>query len=188
MSTHHTMMFPKPYADFVARLRVPMGFVMAAAFAWFSQPTLDSIGLGVAVAVPGLLLRAWAAGHLRKNATLTTSGPYRFIRNPLYVGTLVVAMGLAAATAQPWLALLFALVFLAVYLPAITLEEQHLRSLFPDFGQYAGQVPLLFPYRRPYPSQSRFSFAQYMHNREYEAALGFLFGVVFLVLKANFLN
>lgn len=180
-------LFPKPYADVVARLRVPMGFVLVGAFAWFSQPTLRSVVLGTLVALPGLVLRGWAAGHLRKNATLTTSGPYRFIRNPLYVGTLIVALGLAAASAQLWLVALFAGVFLLVYLPAITLEEQHLQNLFPDFADYARRVPLLVPYCPPYPSAGRFSFRQYLFNREYEAGLGFLAGVAFLIAKAMFL-
>jgi protein-S-isoprenylcysteine O-methyltransferase Ste14 len=180
--------FPKAYADYVARLRVPIGFVLVAAFAWFSEPTTESVLIGVTCAIPGLLLRAWAAGHLRKNSTLTTSGPYRFIRNPLYAGTLIVALGLAVATRRPELAALFAAVFLLVYLPAITLEEQHLRNLFPNFADYQRRVPLLIPYRAPISASQSFSFGQYMHNREYEAALGFLAGIAFLVAKANFLG
>ncbi len=142
--------------------------------------------MGSLLALPGLLLRAWAAGHLRKNATLTTSGPYRFVRNPLYLGTLIVALGLAAATAQPWLALLFGGVFLLIYLPAVMLEEQHLHNLFADFPKYASHVPLFLPYCRPYPASTRFSFQQYLHNREYEATLGFLAGVLFLAAKARY--
>ncbi len=180
--------FPKAYADFVARLRVPMGFILVAAFAWFSEPTAESLWIGALCAIPGLLLRAWAAGHLRKNSTLTTSGPYRFIRNPLYAGTLIVALGLALATRRPELAALFAAVFLLVYLPAITLEEQHLRNLFPNFADYQRRVPLLIPYRAPVSATKSFSFAQYLHNREYEAALGFLAGIAFLGAKASFLS
>lgn len=180
--------FSKAYADFVARLRVPMGFILVAAFAWFSEPTTESVLIGACCALPGLLLRAWAAGHLRKNSTLTTSGPYRFIRNPLYAGTLIVAFGLALATRRLELAALFAAVFLLVYLPAITLEEQHLRNLFPNFADYQRRVPLLIPYRAPVTANQPFSFAQYLHNREYEAALGFLAGIAFLLAKASFLS
>ena len=185
MAARRSHLFPKPYSDFVARLRVPMGFLMVAAFAWFSVPTVRSVWIGTACALPGLLLRAWAAGHLRKNATLTTSGPYRFVRNPLYAGTVIVAMGLSVAAQQFPLVALFAVVFLLVYLPAITLEEQHLGELFPAFPHYASRVPLLLPCRRPFPADGKFSFAQYLRNREYEAALGFLAGVVFLVVKAT---
>jgi protein-S-isoprenylcysteine O-methyltransferase Ste14 len=177
--------FPKPYADLVARLRVPMGFVLAVAFVWLSQPTTQSIGIGALCALPGLLLRGWAAGHLRKNAKLTCSGPYRFIRNPLYVGTLIVAAGLVVAAQQLLLGALFAAVFVLVYLPAIGLEEQHLRNLFPDYDAYARRVPLLFPRRKPYEATERFSFTQYLYNREYEALLGFLVGLGFLFAKAN---
>jgi protein-S-isoprenylcysteine O-methyltransferase Ste14 len=179
-------LFPKPYADFVARLRVPVGFVLLAAFAWFSTPSPESALYGALLSLPGLLLRGWAAGHLRKDSTLTTSGPYAYIRNPLYAGTLIVAAGMAYA-AQEWpLALLFGAVFLFVYLPAISLEEQHLRTLFPAFGDYARRVPLLIPYRGRIPGKQRFSFAQYLYNREYEAAIGFLAGVGFLLAKAHY--
>jgi protein-S-isoprenylcysteine O-methyltransferase Ste14 len=179
-------LFPKPYADFVARLRVPVGFVLVAAFAWFSAPTLTSVAVGTLLALPGLLLRAWAAGHLRKNSTLTTSGPYAWIRNPLYVGTLIVAAGMAYAAQQWSLAALFAFVFLFIYLPAISLEEQHLSNLFPEFTSYAQKVPLLIPYRGRLSSSTPFSFSQYLHNREYEALLGFLAGVLFLAAKAYY--
>ena len=177
-------LFPKPYADFVARLRVPVGFAMVAAFAWFSAPTPESVVAGALLALPGLLLRGWAAGHLRKNSTLTMSGPYAWIRNPLYVGTLIVAAGMAYAAQQWALAGLFAFVFLFVYLPAITLEEQHLAKLFPEFSEYARQVPLLIPYRVRRDANAAFAFSQYLHNREYEALIGFAAGVLFLAAKA----
>ena len=181
-------LFPKPYADFVARLRVPMGFVLVVAFAWLSVPTAESVAAGAAISLCGVLLRGWAAGHLRKDKVLTTSGPYRYIRNPLYVGTLTVALGMAFAAQQVWLAALFAAVFLFVYLPAITLEEQHLHDLFPEFDDYSRRVPLLLPWRRPLPNERRFSFSQYIANREYEALFGFLAGIVFLLAKAMYLS
>ena len=92
------MNFPKAYADRVAKLRVPGGFVLVAAFAWFSHPNALWLCYGVPVSFMGLALRAWAAGHLAKNQELTTSGPYRFLRNPLYIGTLLVAAGLVVAS------------------------------------------------------------------------------------------
>ena len=137
--------FPKPYADFVARLRVPSGFLLVAAFAWFAHPSAQSLAFGLPLSTAGLMLRAWAAGHLAKNQQLTTGGPYAHARNPLYLGTLVVAAGLAIACRSLGLAILFALVFLFIYLPVIMLEEQHLRELFPEFEQYARKVPALIP-------------------------------------------
>src|ERR1700757_2278242 len=106
--------FPKPYADAVARLRVTAGFVLVAAFCIFSQPTLHSLEIGWPISLVGILLRGWAAGHLRKNQRLATGGPYAHTRNPLYIGTLIVAAGLVIAARNPWLAILFALGFALV--------------------------------------------------------------------------
>ena len=172
--------FPKPYADFVARLRVPSGFLLVAAFAWFAHPSPQSLAFGLPVSTAGLLLRAWAAGHLAKNQKLTTGGPYAYVRNPLYLGTLVVAAGLAIACRSPGLAVLFGLVFLFIYLPVIMLEEQHLRELFPEFEQYARKVPALIPAGKR-SAGSRFSWALYRKNQEYQALLGFMAGMAYLV-------
>src|SRR5207253_703315 len=131
------LQFPKPYADAVARLRVPSGFLIVLVFAWLSHPTASSLALGVPVSILGLALRAWAAGCLAKNQQLATGGPYAYTRNPLYIGTLLVALGLTIAARNPYLAVLFALVFVLVYLPVIQLEEQHLRRLFPEYATYA---------------------------------------------------
>ncbi len=179
-------LFPKPYADFVARLRVPSGFLLAAAFVWFSNPSMQSMAYGLPISVAGLALRAWAAGHLAKNQRLATSGPYAYTRNPLYLGTLIVAVGFAVAGRSVGLAVLFAAVFLLVYLPVILLEEQHLRRLFPEYADYARRVPSLLPRRKGWPGASRFSWRQYRKNQEYQAALGFLAGVALLVSKCWF--
>jgi len=181
-------LFPKPYADFVARLRVPSGFLLVAAFAWFAQPSVWSLMYGFPISVAGLALRAWAAGHLAKNQRLATSGPYAYTRNPLYLGTLIVAAGLAVAGRSAGLALLFAGVFLLVYLPVILLEEQHLRQLFPEYVDYARQVPSLLPWRTRWPASSQFSRQLYWKNQEYQAALGFLAGVVLLAWKYMIIN
>src|ERR1035441_8971205 len=99
--------FPKPYADAVARLRVPSGFLIVAVFAWFSHPDALSLAIGLPISMLGLALRGWAAGSLAKNQQLSTGGPYAYTRNPLYIGTLVVAAGLAAAARSPGLAARF---------------------------------------------------------------------------------
>jgi protein-S-isoprenylcysteine O-methyltransferase Ste14 len=177
------MRFPRRYAHLVARLRVPGGFLLVIAFGWLAQPSILSMEIGLPVAVAGLLLRAWAAGHLEKNARLATSGPYAWVRNPLYLGTLLTACGLVAASRQPLLALLFALVFALVYLPAIQLEEEYLRELFPEFGEYAASVRALWP-RWPADSpRVRFRWSLYVRNEEYQAALGLLAGAAWLVVK-----
>jgi protein-S-isoprenylcysteine O-methyltransferase Ste14 len=178
--------FPKPYADVVARLRVTGGFLLVAAFAFFSRPTISSLECGIPISIVGILLRGWAAGHLRKNQRLATGGPYAYTRNPLYIGTSLVAMGLVVASRSLWLAVLFALVFFLIYLPVIELEEQHLRKLFPEYEKYAGGVPRLLPRLPPAESHSRFEFQVYWRNREYQALAGFIVGVFWLVWKARF--
>src|SRR5437899_2250680 len=179
------MAFPKPYADFVARLRVPTGFLLVAAFAWFSNPSAGSLAAGLPLSAAGVVLRGWAAGHLSKDRRLAHSGPYAHTRNPLYLGTLLVAAGLAIASRSLGLGLLFAAVFLFIYLPVIQLEEQHLRSLFPEYAAYAQQVPALWPRLTPAPqkSPSPFRIALYVKNQEYQAGAGLAAGALFLLWK-----
>ncbi len=176
--------FPKSYADFVARLRVPSGFVLVAAFTWFSHPTPSSLAFGIPVAVLGLALRAWAAGCLAKNRQLAVDGPYAYTRNPLYIGTLMVAAGLALASRSAGLAALFAATFLLVYLPVIQNEEQHLRKLFPEYAAYAAAVPALWPKFHGTRRANGFRWSLYVKNREYQAAAGFAAGLAVLVWKA----
>ena len=175
--------FPKPYADLVARLRVPSGFLLVAVFIWLSKPSLNSLSAGIPISAVGLFIRAWAAGHLAKNQRLTDTGPYAYVRNPLYIGTLLVAAGLVIAAREPWLAVIFGAVFLLVYLPVIELEEQHLRNLFPEYSQYAQEVPILRPRLTPI-ARGRFRWQLYKRNQEYNAPLGFLAGIAILVWKA----
>jgi protein-S-isoprenylcysteine O-methyltransferase Ste14 len=175
--------FPKPYADTVARLRVPAGFVMVAAFAIFSHPTPRALAVGLPVSLLGLALRAWAAGHLAKNQRLAISGPYAFTRNPLYLGTLLTAIGLAAAGHSLGLAILFGALFALVYLPAIELEEQHLRSILPGYDAFAQRVPLLVPHWPSSLGPDRFSAALYRKNREYQALLGWAIGAAWLTFR-----
>lgn len=175
--------FPKSYADFVARLRVPSGFLLVAAFACFAHPSARSLAFGLPLSTAGLMLRAWAAGHLAKNLQLTTGGPYAYVRNPLYLGTLVVAEGLAIACRSLGLAILFAFVFLFIYLPVIMLEEQHLSELFPEFERYTRTVPTLIPSGKRSATSSRFSWALYRKNQEYQALLGFMAGLAWLIWR-----
>jgi protein-S-isoprenylcysteine O-methyltransferase Ste14 len=177
-------LFSKPYADRVARIRVPSGFLLVVAFALFSQPDAASFRIGIPVSFAGLALRAWASGHLLKDERLAESGPYAFTRNPLYLGTLFVACGLVIAGRSWILAAVFALVFLFVYLPVIELEEQHLRDLFAGYEEYARRVPKLIGLRRAAPpARVRFALRTYLYNREYQALLGFLLGLAFLIAK-----
>ena len=177
------MSFPKAYADQMARFRVPGGFLLLAAFVWLAEPSVASLAWGLPMAIAGLALRAWAAGHLEKDVTLAESGPYAWVRNPLYLGTLAAACGFVIAARRWELALLFAAVFALVYLPVVELEEQHLADLFPAFAQYQRRVPKLLPRRPREPSAKRFRGSLYRRNEEYKAAAGFLLGAAVLVWK-----
>lgn len=177
--------FSKPYADVVARLRVPAGFLLLIAFAWLSRPTMKALLIGLPISICGLALRAWAAGHLAKNQRLAQSGPYAATRNPLYLGTLITAMGLAVAGDSIILAILFAVVFLLVYLPAIELEEQHLTAILPGYAEFAARVPLLIPKWPKTWGPDSFSAALYLKNEEYKALIGWLVGVAWLAFRSG---
>lgn len=174
----------KGYAELAARVRVPSGFAVAVLYAVFSHPRKAGLAGGLLIALVGLLWRAWATGHLAKNEALATSGPFAYTRNPLYLGTLTVAAGFALAGWSLWLAALFAVYFLLLYLPVIGEEESHLRQLFPGYADYAARVPALWPRLSPaYAGSGKFRFSLYLRNREYQALLGYLAGAALLVGK-----
>jgi len=156
------------------RIRVPLGFIFAALFLWLAHPSWISILVGAAVAIAGVALRASASGHVRKNAELTTTGPYAYTRNPLYLGSILIAAGFSIAS-RSWIVVAICLVlFTAIYLPVIRSEEQFLRSQFVGFDEYCKRVPRLFPRLRAASGGSRGSFSRalYLQHREYNAALG----------------
>jgi protein-S-isoprenylcysteine O-methyltransferase Ste14 len=177
--------FPKRYADFVMKLRVPSGFLLVVAFAWLAAPSIHSLAWGVPVSLIGLAVRAWAAGHLAKNQQLARSGPYAYIRNPLYAGTLLVAAGLIIAAQRIELAALFSAAFVLVYLPVIEQEEQHLSKLFPEFDAYTRAVPLLVPRGHRTDGRAPFDPKLYFRNQEYQALLGYAAGLCLLAWKAT---
>ncbi len=182
MSEPHYL-FPKRYSDFVQRFRVASGFLLLVVFAWLPTPTRASLIEGLSIAVAGLWLRGWAAGHLAKNEQLAISGPYAYMRNPLYAGTLIAALGMVIAARSVWLGVLFAVVFLVVYLPAIELEEQHLRAIFPEYAMYAERVGRFLPVAKWQGQPARFSWKRYWRNEEYKAAAGFLIAASWLVIR-----
>jgi protein-S-isoprenylcysteine O-methyltransferase Ste14 len=165
------------------RIRVPMGFAFAAIFLWLARPTLLSVLLSLLAVLPGLWLRGYAAGYVRKNAELTTAGPYGYTRNPLYLGSMLIAFGFGAASGSWLLIVLLIVLFLAIYLPTIQGEEQYLRATFTGFDAYAARVPRLLPRLTPAPGASgggAFSPALYRHHREYNAVMGS--GAIYLAL------
>ncbi len=138
------------------------------------------MAVGLPISLLGLALRGWAAGYLAKDRELATSGPFAYVRNPLYLGTLIVASGIVVAASNMWLALLFVAVFVLVYLPAVELEEQHLREIFSEYAGYAERVNRFLPTRRRPGKSASFSWALYRRNEEFKAALGWLIAVVWL--------
>src|SRR5690349_21435645 len=155
------------------RVRVPLGFLFAIAYIWLAHPTARSIAIGIAVAFIGLIIRALASGHVQKNEVLTVTGPYAYARNPLYLGSIILALGFILAARSWWIALIALLMLVAIYLPVIGSEENFLRSRFPEFDEYARHVPRLIPRLRPYQSTAgSFSWRLYWKHREYNAAIG----------------
>lgn len=138
--------------------------------------------------VPGVWLRAYAAGYVRKNAELTRTGPYAYTRNPLYLGSMLIAFGFAAASASWIILIVLAVLFMVIYLPTIQSEEQYLREHFPGFDDYAQTVPRLLPRPTAAPSSDasgRFSSELYLHHREYNASMGAI--AIYAALAARLL-
>ena len=155
------------------RIRVPLGFAFAVFYLWSARPTWNSIFFGTAVAIPGIVLRALASGHVKKNEELTISGPYAYTRNPLYLGSLIMGLGFAVAARSIWVVLLMLLMFFAIYVPVIRSEEEFLRRSFPAFNDYAQNVPRLLPRWTAYEKTAgTFSRPLYWQHREYNAILG----------------
>ena len=158
------------------RIRVPLGFAFAAVFLVLARPAAGSLAGSLLLVLPGLALRGYAAGYVKKNAELTVTGPYAWTRNPLYLGSMLIAFGFAAGARSPLLAMLLALLFAVIYIPVIRGEEEFLRAHFAGFDAYARQVPRLVPWRgRAAASPAgprRFEAALYRKHREYNASIG----------------
>ena len=177
------------YQRIAKRIRVPMGFAFAALYLGLAHPTLRSILLSLILVVPGVWLRAYASGYVRKNTELTTTGPYAHTRNPLYLGSLLIAFGFAAASSSWIILILLAIFFAAIYIPTIRGEEHFLRAHFPAFDTYAAQVPRLLPRLTPAPTSAErgaFSRTLYLQHREYNALMGSAAIYVALALRLWF--
>lgn len=174
----------------IQRWRVPLGFVCAALFILLARPTKLALIAGAIISFFGLALRAWSAGHIRKNDALASSGPYAHTRNPLYLGSFILGLGFTIASARWPLALLFVALFLGIYFPVMRVEAKTLAGLFGDnYERYASNVPLFLPRLTPYSQRdvgNRFDASLYMRYREYQAGLGFLIAWGMLVFKAYY--
>jgi protein-S-isoprenylcysteine O-methyltransferase Ste14 len=175
------------------RIRVPLGFLTAALYLFElirRAPQPAAVAWSLALVLPGLWLRAYAAGYVKKNRELTVTGPYAHTRNPLYLGSMLMAAGFAVALLSWPVALVLALGFAAIYVPVIASEERFLHAAFPGFDDYCQQVPRLLPRLTPArnpkgkSAPGAFSFSLYVQHREYNAAIGaFLLYLSLLLLR-----
>jgi len=166
------------------RIRVPLGFVFAAFYLWRAMPSWASLLTGTAIALLGISLRAVASGHVEKDRVLATSGPYAYVRNPLYAGSIIIGIGFTVAARDVWVLIAFVLLFVVVYIPVIRSEEAFLRGSFPEYGDYAQRVPSLLPRTLRFRQMTEgFSRELYFSHREYNALLGAAAVVGALVVK-----
>jgi len=172
------------WARVARRIRVPLGFIFTVVYLWLARPSKTSLITGGLLLLPGLVLRGLASGHVQKDKQLTTSGPYAYTRNPLYLGSLILAAGFAIAARSWWIVAIMVLMFAVIYVPVIAGEERYLRQAFPEYDDYARHVPRMLPRLTPYGSEhSSYSSARYWKHREYEASLGCAVVLAVLVVK-----
>ncbi|HJP93041.1 MAG TPA: isoprenylcysteine carboxylmethyltransferase family protein [Pyrinomonadaceae bacterium] len=172
----------------IQRWRVPLGFLCAVVFIVFARPTPKALLIGASVSILGLAIRAWAAGHIRKNAQLATSGPYAFTRNPLYFGSFLLGLGFTIASGRLLLGLLFAALFFGIYLPVMRVEASTMAQLFGEnYEAYRRSVPLFIPritpFRQGESAENKFDGTLYLRYREYRAALGLVIAWGLLLIK-----
>jgi protein-S-isoprenylcysteine O-methyltransferase Ste14 len=169
------------------RIRVPLGFVFAVFFLWLARPSAEFLGLSLLLVVPGLWLRGYASGYVKKNAEVTMTGPYAYTRNPLYLGSMLIAFGFALAARSIWIAVALAVLFALIYVPVIRSEEAFLRTKFAGYDAYAARVPRLVPRLRPANMRADegggFSSGLYRKHREYNALIGSAAIYAVLILK-----
>ena len=170
------------------KIRLRIGFLFGIAYLVFARPTPGSLLLGLPVALAGLLVRAWAAGHIVKNEQLTMTGPYAHTRNPLYFGSFLIAAGFALAAHWSLLLVVIAL-FAFIYGPTIEQERASISARFPgDYAKYEANVPPFVPRLTPWRGQTggeSFSFSLYMRQREWQAGLAFVVASAWLIARST---
>lgn len=170
-----------------SRLRVPLGYLAGALLLALARPGARSLLAGLVPALAGEAVRLWAAGHIEKTRALATGGPYAHTRNPLYLGSVLMALGLAVASASPW-CLGLVVLYLSAFYPAVMREEAaFLRARFgAEYTSWAADVPLFLPrLRAGGPRTTRFAWARVRANREWRTALGLLAAVALLYLRGR---
>lgn len=164
-----------------SRLRVRAGWLAGALVLVLARPSSNSILLGVLLAIPGEALRIWASGHIEKTRTLTTGGPYAFTRNPLYLGSLLITLGVVLASRSVWATVAVVAYGVAFYPSVVREEAGYLRQNFCEYDAWAAKVPLFLPSLVPRgPRATHFSWARVTRNREWMTALA-VPGIVLLL-------
>jgi protein-S-isoprenylcysteine O-methyltransferase Ste14 len=155
-----------------SRLRVPLGYLTGAAVLALARPVPALIALGLVLAAVGEGIRLWASGHIEKGRSLATGGPYAHTRNPLYVGSLVMGVGAAVASASPWVAVALGVYLIAFYPSVVRSEAEFLRSKFPaEYEEWSRAVPLFLPRLTPGgPRKTVFDWGRVGMNREWRTA------------------
>lgn len=165
------------------RIRVPVGLLFSLVYLYLAQPSRGWFIAGISLAWLGVALRVWAAGYLRKWHRLAVDGPYRWTRNPLYLGSFLIGTGFTLAGTRPFLMIVFLVLFIIIYKPVMTREEEELEQAYgATFAEYRRRVPLFWPLGcrwRPTSEKVCFSWEQVVRNREYQAVLG---GIVLTLL------
>jgi protein-S-isoprenylcysteine O-methyltransferase Ste14 len=179
------------YSLVAKRLRLPLGFVIAGLYLYLTptpSTTPLTLAVGAGIALVGVLIRAWASGHIVKNDRLATTGPYAHTRNPLYFGSFLIGAGFAIAA--HWSLLLLVVAFWAlIYAPTMERERTNIRNRFPDaYAEYERNVPAFVPRPRPWqPSggsqRAPFSLSLYMKHGEWKAALGYAAVVLWVAVR-----
>lgn len=152
-----------------SRYRVPVGWLVGVVVVVLARPTLLSMALGLPLVAAGEALRIWASGHIEKTKVLATGGPYAHCRHPLYVGSLLIALGAAVASASPWVVLAVAVYFLAFFPSVMREETEFLAKKFPEeHVAWAAEVPPFWPRLTPGGSRSsHFDWSRVGMNREW---------------------
>ena len=170
----------------LSRLRVPLGYAAFALVVILARPQVSSMAAGAILAIFGESLRIWASGHIEKTARLATGGPYAHTRNPLYVGSALLGLGVAVASASPVVVLAVAAYFAALYPPVIREESAFLAQRFPEeYAAWAREVPAFLPRLRPAgPRATRFDWARVRKNREWRTAAALPVAAAVLAARA----
>lgn len=177
------------YSELAKTLRLPLGFVLGIAYLVWARPTLVSLWTGGAIAFAGVLIRAWASGHISKNRRLAVTGPYAHTRNPLYFGSFLIGAGFAVAV--HWALLLVVIAFwVLVYAPTMEREKANIRKRFPDaYDNYSANVPAFVPRVTPWHGHDEksgaFDFGLYMKHGEWKAGITYLLVMAWLAFRVK---